>query len=170
LQLEQFMDVDTFLKDIAAHQDDISEAMRTQTQMCAFYGIKHAGAQKQAARIKLLDKTTRASVAKRVRTELVNAGEKATADLVRDTVDLDGVVKTTALLLIDAEEIETITKMAYFAFRTRTEMLTGLGHLSRAQMQNNQTVQTARQSAESYRARRDASAVRTGTADAPPGA
>jgi heme oxygenase len=59
-------------------------------------------------------------------------------------------------LQIDADEIRAVCNAASDAFRTRREMLTGLGHLTREQMRSNLTVQTATQSVSSYKARRAA--------------
>lgn len=162
MQLDQIIDVDKFTTDIEAHQDDINEAMRTQTQMCAYYGMKHAAAQKQLQRVKLIEKTIRASVSKGIREKIVAAGDKVTVDAVRDATDLDAQVKSYSLILIDAQEIETICKVAYNAFRTRTEMLTSMGHMTRAQMNNNLTVRSAREAAQDYRQRREASLARRG--------
>lgn len=164
MQLEQFIDVDQFLKEVDGGLDDLNEAMRTQTQMCAFYSVKHAAAEKQLGRVKLLDKTIRATVAKRIRTELAAAGEKSPADLVKDLTDLDPDVRKYALVLIDAQEIETVCKAAMFAFRTRSDMITNMGHMSRAQMQGSMRVSNAKEQAEDYRTRRRASLERRGEA------
>jgi hypothetical protein len=170
LQLDQFIDVDKFLQEVDGGLDDLNEAMRTQTQMCAYYSIKHAGSEKQLGKVKLLDKTMRAATAKRIRGELAAAGEKATADLVKELVDLDPQVRQVTGWLIDAQEIETVCKAAMFAFRTRSEMITNMGHMTRAQMQGSMTVQNARTTAEDYRQRRIASMARTGVTDDAPAA
>lgn len=170
MQVLPFIDVAKFTTDIDAHQDDIQEAMRTQTSLTAYYGIQHAAAEKQLNRMKLVEKTMLASLGKEVRTDMLASGEKPSAASIDERVSVMAQVKTMALAIIDAQEIERVCKVAYDAFRTRRDMLVSLGNLQRATMQTGLTIRNAKDEvagyherragrSEGYRARREAAAA-----------
>lgn len=167
MQLEQYIDVDIFTTEINEDINDLTEAMRTQTARAAFYGAMNARAEKQLATVKRNLKLIEAQLTKTLRAKLVKAEqelaadegrkvEKITVDMVRAEVDLHPEARKWSMLLIDAEEIQAICKVAYDAFRTRREMLVSLGHLTREQLRTNVQIQSAREAAQGYKARRAA--------------
>jgi len=156
VQLAEYIDVDQFTKDIDTEQTDISEAMRTQTAKAAYYGIQLAKAQRQSAKAKLVLRTLEAKKGKEYRKDITDAGEKPTAQLVQEFVDTDNAVVKMRDILNNAEEIEHICKVAYEAFRTRRDMLTGLGMMTRAELNSGVRVSSGRREANNYRERRAA--------------
>jgi len=156
LQIDPLIDVERFTADISENQDDISEAMRKQTGLAAFYGMQHAKAKKQAAHYDLLLKTLRAKLAKRYRQQIIDAEDKPTVSAVNDLVETDNQYLKIAKLKMDADEVESICRVAYEAFRTRRDMLTGLGHLTREQMRGQLLTTEASSAVDRYRNRRQA--------------
>jgi hypothetical protein len=155
MALEEFIDIDTFMKEIEEGQDDIGEAMRRQTAKCAFYGIQHTKAKKQASKFALSVRTVDAILTKRYRKEMVDADERPTADIVKAMVVTNPQMSELLKQQLDADEIETICKVAYDAFKTRRDMLTGLGHLTTQAMRTGNQIATARDSIkDGYRERR----------------
>lgn len=167
MQLESFIDVDAFTKEITEEIADLNEAMRTQTARAAFYSINATKAKKQKDKVALIVKTVEAQLTKTMRKQLLEAEaklaedegrkiEKITVDMVRAEVSLHPQMRKYLELQIDADEIYAVCKAAYDAFYTRREMLTSMGHMARAQMATNMTIQNAQQSVAGYRDRRAA--------------
>ncbi|SFJ49882.1 hypothetical protein SAMN03159338_1575 [Sphingomonas sp. NFR04] len=165
MTLEDFIDVDEFVKEIDAEIGDISEAMRTQTARAAWYGIQHSRAKKQAAKVALTLKAIEAKLTTTHRAKLREAAEeeasqtntkpeRVTADMVAAAVALDKSSREWQIKKMDADEIEAICKVAYYAFKTREEMLKSLGILTQAQLKSNLVIQNAREAASSYDQRR----------------
>lgn len=172
MEIKTFIDVDKFTQDIDVGQNNLDEAIRQQTSLTAHYGIQHAAAEKQLNRIKLIEKTTRASMGKQTRADMVARGEKPSAASIEEEVNLLDPVKKLSLAVIDATEVERICKVAYDAFRTRRDMLVTSGNLRRAEMQTSLQIRSAQQEVEgyadrragrdNYRARREAAAAQSG--------
>ncbi len=167
MQLDPFIDIDLFTKEINEDIHDLTEAMRTQTARAAFYGAMNARAEKQLATVKRTLKLIEAQLTKTLRAKLVKAEqelaeqenrkvEKITVDMVRAEVDLHPEARKWGGLMIEAEEIQAICRVAYDAFRTRREMLVSLGHLTREQLRTDVRIQSAKDAADGYRTRRAA--------------
>jgi hypothetical protein len=166
--LEEFIDVDEFTALITADMaDDLMEAFRTQTGHAATYAVKAANARRQCADIDLIVKMVEAKLTKLKREQLVEAErqlaadegrkpEKITVDMVKSEVMLDSAMIKWLQVQIEADEIRSVCNAAADAFRTRREMLTGLGHLTREQMKTNVQIQSAREAASGYKTRRAA--------------
>lgn len=146
MELQEFIDVDAFTKEINEDISDISEAMRTQTARAAYYSIMTTKAKKQKAKVDLFTKIIEAKLTKTMRQKLVAAAvelaeeegtkpEKITVDMVKAEVALHPEMREWMQRQIDADEIYSVCKAAYDAFFTRREMLKGLGQMSRTQME-----------------------------------
>lgn len=169
MQLDTLIDVDQFIGEIDAEITDLTDAMRTQTARGAYYGIQHAAAKKQLARVKLTIESVDATLMTKYRKQLEDAAAaevegtnkaptRITVDMVRAAVSTDPNHLKYAQVLIDAEEIETVCKVAYNAFKTREEMLKSLGHIQNAQLKSELRVSAngAKESIGGYAARRAA--------------
>jgi hypothetical protein len=167
MTLDEIIDIDKFTAEITEEITDLNEAMRTQTARAAYYAILAAKARKQAQQVELRVKVIEAALTKSMREKLNKEAldtaeregtkvEKVTVDMVKAAVMTHPTMIRELQLQIDADEIRAVCNAASDAFRTRREMLTGLGHLTREQMRSNLTVQTATQSVSSYKARRAA--------------
>ena len=165
LQVLPIIDVEKFTSEIMEEITDLTSAMRTQTARAAYYGIKSSEAKKQAARIDLHVKAVTAALNKHHRAELQKAAaddaeqnggkpERITADMVQSAVLTDPRMMKLLNIQLEADEVAEICKVAYFAFKTRQEMLTSMGHMTRAQMQTNLTIRSAKDNVERYRQRR----------------
>jgi hypothetical protein len=151
--LDSIIDIDEFVTLINADiASDLTEAMRTQTGYAATYAVHAASARRQAADIDLNVKLIDAKLTKVMR-EKLNEGarqlaeeegskpEKITVDMVKAEVMLHPEMRKWLQMQIDADEIRAVCNAAADAFRTRREMLTSLGHLTREQMRTNLTIQ-----------------------------
>lgn len=167
MQLETFIDVDKFTEEVNENLEDITEAMRTQTARAAWYGICHSKAKKQKNKVELLVKAVAASLTKKYRKELTDAaneeaeasGKKAvtvTVDTVQAHVALDPQMLKYQQIQLEADEIESVCRVAMDAFRTRSSMIVSLGNLTRDQLKTNTVIQSARDAARGYDARRAA--------------
>jgi hypothetical protein len=166
--LEEFIDVDEFTALITADlSEDIMGAFTKQSGYAATYSVKAASARRQAADIDLIVKMVNAKLTKLKREQLTKAErelaedenrkiEKITVDMVASEVMLDPAMIKWLQMQIDADEIRAVCNAAADAFRTRSEMLKGLGHLTSAQMKTNVQIQSAQSAAQSYKARRAA--------------
>jgi hypothetical protein len=164
MQLQHFIDVEAFSTEVQGELTDLTAAMQTQTARTAYYGMQHAAAKKQSAKVDLISKSVEAQLSKKYRTEFEQvardevagtnkAPTRVTAEMVKSAVHLDPNFIKYAQLLIDAEEIETVCRVAYDAFKTRRDMLISLGQLSRAQLAGNATVAGAVEAANRHRDR-----------------
>jgi hypothetical protein len=167
MQLDQFIDVEQFILEVEGELNDIDEAMRTQTARTAYYGIQYGRAQKQAATVKLTLNSVEATLVKKYRTQLEQAARdevegsnkqptRVTVEMVKAAAHVDPAYLQYAKLLIEADEIEMVCRVAYDAFKTRRDMLVSLGHLKSAQLKSNVTIQGAKDSVGGYHARRAA--------------
>lgn len=167
MNLDPCIDVDQFSAEINESLDDLTEAMRTQTARAAFYGIGHSKAKRQQQKVALIIKTVEAQLTKKHRKALNDAAiaeadatgtkpEKITVDMVKSEVALDNDMRKWALVQMEADEIETVCRVAYDAFKARREMLTSLGLLARDQLKTNMQITSARSAIDGYRARRAA--------------
>lgn len=148
MQLQDFIDVEAFTKEITEEITDLTEAMRTQTARAAFYSINATKAKKQKEEVALNVKVIEAALTKKMREKLTKAAielaeeegtrvEKVTVDMVKAEVTLHPEMRKWMKIQIEADEIYAVCKAAYDAFYTRREMLTSMGHMSRAEMQSN---------------------------------
>lgn len=155
MKIEPIIDVDQFTTEIQEEINDLTEAMRTQTARAAYYAMLYAKAQKQAKDVDLLVKLVEAKLNKLMREQLNQAAndlaeeegskpERVTVDMVKAEVLLHPEMRKYLQMQIDADEIKGVCYAASEAFRTRREMLTSLGHLTREQMRTNITIQGAR--------------------------
>ena len=148
LQIDTFIDVDQFTTEINEDISDLTEAMRTQTARCAYYGFKHVEAKSQQKAVDRIVKATEAKLKVEHRKLLTAAAleevegtndkpMRITADIVDAAVHTD--LRMLKLLGIqqDADEVEMVCRVAVDAFRTRQQMLISLGHLTRDQMKTN---------------------------------
>lgn len=167
MKLEPFIDVDEFVVEITADITDVTEAMRTHTARAAHYSMQATKAKRQKDRVALTVKSVEAALKKSYRKKLIEAAnelaeetqskpERITADMVETEVALDPNMRKWLEMQIDADEIYAVCKAAYDAFYTRREMLTSVGHMTRAQLQTGLIIEDAKKSAESYKARRAA--------------
>lgn len=166
--LEEFIDVDEFTTLITADlADDLMGAFTKQSGLAATYAIKAASARRQCNDVDLIVKMIEAQLTKTLRTKLNDAErelaeeegrkpEKITVDMVKAEVMLHPEMRKWLQMQIDADEIRSVCNAASDAFRTRREMLTGLGHMTREQMRTNITIQSAQDAAKGYKARRAA--------------
>lgn len=165
MQLEQFIDVKKFVAEVEEGLDDITEAMRSQTARAAWYGIQHAKAKRQKNKVELTVKAIGAQLTKKYRKELTDAaneeaeqtGKKpvaVTVDMVAAHVALDKNMLNWAQVQLEADEIESVCRVAMDAFRTRSSMIVSLGNLTRDQLKTNTTIMSARQAVEGYDDRR----------------
>jgi len=165
MDIETFIDVDEFVKEIEEPIEDLTEAMRTQTARAAHYSMKATKAKKQRDRVALIVKTIEAQLTKTCRQALMKAAndlaeeentkpERITADMVKAEVALHPVMRSWLEKQIDADEVYSVCKAAYDAFYTRREMLTSMGHMTREQMRANLTIRGAAETTKGYRERR----------------
>ena len=174
-ELDPFIDAAVFLKEIEEDQDNLSEAMRKQTSMTAYYGLQHSKARKQKAKVELAVGTMEAQLTKLMRAKLIQSAatdaelssskvEKVTIDQVKAEVAIHKSMRELYAYQIDANEIEAVCRVCYDAFRVRRDMLTSQGLLAREAMKTNQTIAAAREEVQgSYTARRAARRSQPGT-------
>lgn len=165
MQLDQFIDVQKFTDEVNEGLDDITEAMRTQTARGAWYGICHSKAKRQRNKVELLVKAVAAKLTKKHRAALQAEAiklaeeeggkpERITVDMVQASVALDPDMLKWQQVQLEADEIESICRVAMDAFRTRSSMIVSLGNLTRDQLKTNTQIQSARDAAAGYRDRR----------------
>lgn len=165
MQLHQIIDVDAFVSEVEEPIDDIMDAMRTQTSRMAFYSMKKAEARRQRDKVGLIIKAVEAQLTKTCRAQLVTAAnklaeeentkpERITADMVKAEVALHADMRKWLEVQLEAEEIYSVCMAAYETFRTRSDMIQSLGHMTRAQMQTGLVIESAKKTASSYKARR----------------
>jgi hypothetical protein len=166
--LEEFIDIDEFTALMNADlSEDLMGAFIKQSGYAATYSVKAASARRQCADIDLNVKLIDAKLTKVMREKLTKAEreladeegrkpEKITVDMVRAEVMLHPEMRKWLQLQIDADEIRAVCNAAHDAFRTRREMLTGIGHLTRESMKTNIQIKSAQEQAQGYRARRAA--------------
>lgn len=164
MELQQFIDVDTFTKEVSEELTDLTAAMQTQTARTAYYGIQHGRAKKQKAHVELILDSVEAQLTKKYREQLEDAARdevagtnkapaRITAEMVKSAVHLDQNFLKYAKLKIDSEEIEMVCRVAYDAFKTRREMLSSLGRLHTAELRGNATVAGAMEASARHRDR-----------------
>lgn len=167
MQLDTFIDVQKFTEEVNENLEDITEAMRTQTARAAWYGICHSKAKRQKNKVELTCKAVGAALTKKYRKELTDAaneeaeasGKKpvaVTVDTVQAHVSLDPQMLKWQQVQLEADEIESVCRVAMDAFRTRSSMIVSLGNLTRDQLKTNTVIQSARDSARGYETRRAA--------------
>lgn len=167
MKLDTYLDIDLFTTEVNESMADINEAMRTQTARAAFYGICHSKAKRQRDKVGLIVKSVNAKLVQKHRKELQAAAlklaeedgtkpEKVTVDMVQAAVALDKDMLTWLGIQLEADEIESINRVAMEAFRMRSSMIQSLGNLTRDQMRTGIQIQSAKDAAAGYRARRDA--------------
>jgi hypothetical protein len=155
MNIEQIIDVDKFTQEIQEEINDLDEAFRTQTGRAAYYAMLYAKAQKQADDVELRVKLVEAQLTKIMREKLNEAArqladeegskpERITVDMVKAEVLLHPEMRKWLQMQIDADEIKRVCAAASDAFRTRREMLTSIGMLTREQMRANFTIQGAK--------------------------
>lgn len=166
--LDEFIDIDEFTKLITADlSEDLMGALTQQTGHAATYAIAATRARKQCADIDLMVKMIAAKLTKLKREQLNKAErelaeeegrkvEKITVDMVQAEVMLHPEMIKWLQMQIDADEIRAVCNAAADAFRTRREMLTGIGHLTREQMKTSIQIRSAQDAAQGYRQRRAA--------------
>lgn len=165
MQLEEFIDVEKFTHEVNENLDDITEAMRTQTARAAYYGICHSKAKKQKSKIEMLVKAVEAKLTTKHRKILQEEAlklaeeegtkpERITIDMVKAAVALDPQMLQLQKTQLEADEIESICRVAMDAFRTRSSMIVSLGNLTRDQMKTNVQIQSAREAVSGYDQRR----------------
>lgn len=167
MEIETFINIDDFVKEIEEPIEDLTEAMRTQTARAAHYSMQATKAKRQKDKVALIVKTIEAQLTKTCRAALVKAAnelaeeeqtkpERITADMVKAEVALHPVMRGWLEKQIDADEVYSVCKAAYDAFYTRREMLTSMGHMTREQMRSNMVIRTASEETKGYRQRRAA--------------
>jgi hypothetical protein len=167
MQLQEFIDVAKFTEEVNENLEDITEAMRTQTARAAWYGICHSKAKKQKNKVELLVKAVDAKLttkhrkilqdeAVKVAEEEGSKPERITVDMVKAAVALDPQMLNLQKIQLEADEIESICRVAMDAFRTRSSMIVSLGNLARDQLKTNVQIQSARQAVSGYDQRRQA--------------
>jgi hypothetical protein len=160
MQLQEFIDVAKFTEEVNENLEDITEAMRTQTARAAWYGICHSKAKKQKNKVELLVKAVDAKLTtkhrKILQDEAGSKPERITVDMVKAAVALDPQMLNLQKIQLEADEIESICRVAMDAFRTRSSMIVSLGNLARDQLKTNVQIQSARQAVSGYDQRRQA--------------
>jgi hypothetical protein len=146
MELQQFIDVEAFSTEVTEELTDLTAAMSSQTARTAYYGIQHGQAKKQKAHIELIFSSVEAQLTKKYREQLEAAAAdevagtnkapaRITAEMVKSAVHLDPNFLKYAKLKIDADEIESVCRVAYDAFKTRREMLSSIGRLHTADLE-----------------------------------
>lgn len=167
LKLKQFLDIEKFTSEVSEDMSDLTEAMRTQTARCAFYGMMHAQAKKQLSDVNRVVSAIEASLRTKHRKEMQTAAvqlaeeegskpERITAEMVNSALYGDPKMLKVLRIQSEAEEIEATCKVAYNAFKTRESMLISLGNMTRDMMKSQLRIMgnEAKSSIEGYRARR----------------
>lgn len=143
--IDQIINVDQLLLDVNGSMDDLNEAMRTQTALALHYGLQHAKSRTQRNKFDNLLKTVEAGLQKQHRKLLQEAAvadaeanggkpERITADMVAAAVGTDSRMLKLMNKQLEAAEIEHVCRIAYEAFRTRSDMIKGMGMLTREEM------------------------------------
>lgn len=164
MALETFVDLKQFLEDVEKPIDDIMEAMRSQTAKMAQAGIHKAGARRQKARYDAAVKALEAQLTSEYRgsmnAEAVKEAQKTgskperiTQNMIEVEVMLDPRMKKLVDKQIEADEIYQVCVAVHDTYRTRSDMIQSLGHMTRAQMQTGIVIEDAKKSVKDFRAR-----------------
>lgn len=143
--LKEFIDVEVFTKEIN-EEIDLNEAMRTQTARCAYYSRMRAQAKKQKGYIDNLVRAQEAKYKAEWRKALMDEAvkiaskentkpERITNDMIQAAVFSDPRMIKLMRIQLDAQEIFDVCHVAYDAFKVRQDMLISMGHMARAEMQ-----------------------------------
>lgn len=165
MQLDPCIDIAQFTTEVNEELSDITEAMRTQTARAAWYGICHSKSKRQKNKIELTVKAVQAKLMTKHRRLLMDEAvklaeeeggkpERITVDMVQSAVALDRDMIKWQQVQLEADEIESVCRVAMDAFRTRSSMIVSLGNLTRDQLKTNIQIQSARDAVSGYDQRR----------------
>lgn len=143
-KVEQFVDPTRIAADVQPvdrNFDSIGQELSRQSSLVYFYASLVAKAEKQLSSLKLTLEAVEAQVATNVRKEAATAGEKLTADMVKERVRLHPRTIAFEQAIIDAKEVETVLKGAFQAIRDKKDNLIALSHMSREEMRAAQSAE-----------------------------
>ena len=139
-EIESYVDPDKFTADLETSESSLSDDMRRQSSLTAYYGVLASKAKRQMSQCKLRVRQTEAKLSKKYKLQLEGEGERPTNPVISAMVATHPLFRAQSERLIDAEEVYEISKVAYDAFKYRREMLTGIGNMKRAEMRSNLNV------------------------------
>jgi hypothetical protein len=133
-QLNQFIDVDQYIKDTTLTDGNLQGCMLNQTGLRAHYATLAARAAAQYNSMKARFEVMEAGLYNKHRQRLSLQNEKVTERMVETAVKLDPAYLTGKGLVIEAESIADIVKGRAAAFEDRRNMLMQLGADKREEM------------------------------------
>jgi hypothetical protein len=133
-QLNQFIDVDQYIKDTTLTDGNLQGCMLNQTGLRAHYATLAARAAAQYNSMKARFEVMEAGLYNKHRQRLSMLNEKVTEKMVETAVKLDPAYLTGKGLVIEAESIADIVKGRAAAFEDRRNMLMQLGADKREEM------------------------------------
>jgi hypothetical protein len=165
MQLERYIELDSFLKELEQDTDDINEAMRKAPGRVAYYGAQYMLAQKQAKKVALKVAEIEGRITQEIRKKLEETAReevagtnktptRVTAEMVKAAVATDPRWIASQHIKIDADEIEGICRIANDAFKARRDLLSSGAYLKGAELKSNTIIRSAQENAASYHARR----------------
>jgi hypothetical protein len=126
-EVATFVEPSQIVSDTQYDQNDLDPHFQRQAGLTYFYATLAAKAERQHADFKLRLEMAEAKVATNVRESAQAAGEKLTADMVKERVRLHPHVYAMERALNEAREVELSLKGAYQAIRDRKDMLVAAG-------------------------------------------
>lgn len=134
LKVDTLIDPDKALNDANINEATLNDEFIRQPGLFFYYVSQHARAEKQHASLKLSLEAVEAKAATKVRLAAQEAGEKLTADMVKERVRLHPTVVRTEQAVIDAKQVETILKGMVEAMRHKKDMLIVKGNMTRDEL------------------------------------
>jgi len=104
----------------------LDEEMRGQPSLAFLAGVAHSQAQKQHERLKRAAEIVRSSLAKEVRKQALDSGDKKTEPAIAAEVETHPLMRKVEDLVIDAKEVLGICKSMNEAFDQRSRMISQL--------------------------------------------
>lgn len=132
--VRDFVDAAQLKQDLAYSPNNLTDAMMNQASIFSHYGVLAAEASRQVDTVKMLLENTEAAVYQKIRSDIAQAGEKATEAQMEKLVARNPRVIAMKKALGQAKRVENICKTAVEAFRHRRDMLVQAGLLSREEM------------------------------------
>lgn len=162
--VEIFIDIEKAMKDSDVNESDLNGEIIRNSGLLAYYGIKKAEADRQAARFKLALELKEAEVGARIRREAEDSGKKMTVDAIKEAVRNDSEVKAVEVARIEADEVASSITAIMFAIKAKNDNLTTLAHIRRDEMKAKITIyeDAAPQTNSSLEARTEAFKSRNG--------
>ena len=134
MSLECLIDASQLKVDTSFGEHNFDDAVQEQAGLVAHYGTLHAKAEKQAALKKLALEALEAKIDQEVREKAVMDGTKISEAMVDKAIKRDPRYVRASMVLIEAREVESLSKVAMRALADKRDMLIQTGSDRRKEM------------------------------------